>query len=256
MDTIAGGVDMTQQHVDALTLAGWDFKVFPLNGKVPMFNKWQHKATREITQVDAWWYRWPQANIGAKVFDWHVVVDIDPRNGGDETWKALLDGRELPTTLTTRTGSGGLHIWFKLPYARAVKGTAGPGIDLKTSTGYMVMPGSYHPGTGGLYVCEQWASPAVLPAWLEKYVYKPVLKPVEYTPKSGKKSGNGLVKKVASAPQGERRNVLFWAACRNYEEDLNIEEDLREAARAIALPESEIEKTLLGAQGHIKGVAA
>lgn len=256
MNTVAAGVDMSQQHVDAVTLAGWGFKVGPLNGKIPLTEHGHKDFTNSIGQVDLWWARWPQANIGARVFAGHAVIDIDPRNGGDVTWRKLTAGRELPTTLITRTGSGGRHLWFKLPYQREVRGTAGEGIDIKTDRGYLVMPGSYHPGTGGLYVCEQWASPAVLPAWLEKYVYKPVLKPVEYTPKSGKKSGNGLVKKVASAPQGERRNVFFWAACRNYEEDLNIEEDLREAARAIALPESEIEKTLLGAQGHIKGVAA
>ena len=66
-----------------------------------------------LDQIERWWTRWPTANIGARVFKGHVVVDIDPRNGGTDTWAELTDGHHLPTTLTTRTGSGGLHYWFK-----------------------------------------------------------------------------------------------------------------------------------------------
>ena len=59
-----------------------------------------------------------------------VVIDIDPRNGGDETWERL--GWEIPETLTVRT-PGGVHYYLRLPdgvyVGKRVHG-AGPGVDL------------------------------------------------------------------------------------------------------------------------------
>jgi hypothetical protein len=42
-----------------------------------------------------------------------VIVDIDPRNNGDETFEAELAW--LPPTLTHRTKSGGKHLIYKYP---------------------------------------------------------------------------------------------------------------------------------------------
>lgn len=256
MNTITPGVDMSQQHVDAVTLAGWGFKVGPLNGKIPLTEHGHKDFSSNMDQVNSWWSKWPNANIGARVFAGHVVVDIDPRNGGDATWKELNHGRELPDTLTTRTGSGGLHLWYRLPHADMIKGSAGPGIDLKTEAGYLVMPGSYHPTTGGLYVCEKWATPAPLPRWLHRHVYKPKPQPVTILPSKSGKTGTGLVKTVAEAQPGQRNQVLFWAACRNFEENLNITPELEEAARSIGLDDAEIQRTLRSAEQSVKEVAA
>lgn len=239
--------EITQKHIDAITLAGWGFKIGPLDGKAPITPNGFKDFTNDISQVDKWWYYHPTANIGARVFKGHVVIDIDPRNGGDETWRKLNHDKQLPDTLTTRTGSGGLHLWYRMPHAGEVRGTAGPGIDIKTEKGYLVMPGSTHPETGGLYVCEKWAQPAELPAWLVKHVYRIETRPVKpSTPREG--NGAGLINAVAGAQPGERNSTLYWAACRANTEGLDLEHELAEAAQSIGLSNAEITATLRSAK--------
>ena len=66
-------------------------------------------ATCNEGQIDAWWYRNPEFNVAASPDDAGMcVLDIDSP-------EALLDLElefgGLPDTLTSRTRSGGLHIW-------------------------------------------------------------------------------------------------------------------------------------------------
>src|SRR5713226_1159337 len=44
-------------------------------------------ATTDELQIRQWWGRWPQANVGIAtgVNSDLVVIDIDPRNGGNES---------------------------------------------------------------------------------------------------------------------------------------------------------------------------
>lgn len=254
MQTISVREDISPQHQSAVKLAGWGFKVGPLNGKIPLTEHGHKDFTTNMDQVAAWWTRWPNANIGARVFKGHVVVDIDPRNDGETTWGELNRGQKLPETLTTRTGSGGLHLWFKLPSNKEVRGAAGPGVDLKTHRGYLVMPGSYHPETGGLYVCETWAEPAVLPAWLHSPVFRPTAPRPQ--PRSSGPGGHGLVGAVEQATEGNRNNTLFWAACRMLDEGLDLLEEIVGAARNIGLTDGEIARTLDSAEREVSGVAS
>ena len=69
-----------------------------------------HDAATEET-VAEWWERWPDANVGVITGSLSdvVVVDVDPRNGGDATLQAIEDRRgPLPATTVARTGGGGL----------------------------------------------------------------------------------------------------------------------------------------------------
>lgn len=251
MKKIPSPTPSSTQHSEALQLAHRGFNVMPLAGKVPLLHDWPTRATSDSTQIDLWWSETPDANIGAKVFKGHVVVDIDPRNGGDQTWEQLNQGHSLPATLTTLTGSGGQHYWYKLPYDRPVKGKAGAGIDLKSSTGQVVMPGSIHPDTGYLYRWQTFTEVALLPDHLFSSVYRLPSVSRSRSPK-GKRSA-GLLRRVASAVKGERNNVLFWAACRALEDGQDLEDQLREAATGIGLDEGEIERTLNSARMTVKG---
>jgi hypothetical protein len=60
----------------------------------------------------------------------------------------------LPETLTTVSGrgDGGVHLFFRRPPGKLSSKRLGPGIDIKTSTGYVMLPGSVHPATGKPYV--------------------------------------------------------------------------------------------------------
>jgi Bifunctional DNA primase/polymerase, N-terminal len=126
-------------------------------------------ATTDEAQIRQWWTWWPEANIGMATTNRLVVVDIDPRHGGDETWAELCAGHELPECPTTRTGSGGWHHHFGT-VARQGSGALGPGVDVKAMVdgraGYVVVPPSItFPGS---YTWETIGVPIPpLPDWLQ-----------------------------------------------------------------------------------------
>lgn len=104
-------------------------------------------ATIDPETIRAWWKDEPEANIGiptgAGTFD---VLDVDPRNGGADSLSRLASEHSLPDTLTSHTGGGGKHIFFKHS-RRKLRSACGllPGIDLKSDGGYIVAPPSLHP---------------------------------------------------------------------------------------------------------------
>ena len=79
-----------------------------------------------------------------------VVLDIDPKNGGDANLEELeLRHGPLPDTWKVATGGGGSHYYFAYPmHVAAVKSTphaAGPGgVEVKSDKGYVVAPPSLH----------------------------------------------------------------------------------------------------------------
>src|SRR5216683_2586735 len=95
-----------------LTL-GWP--VFPVVGKRPLTPRGFYDATADARQIQRWWRQWPDANIGIPTGEATglVVVDVDPRHGGlDALEKMQCQFEPLPPTRITRTGGGGLHLWF------------------------------------------------------------------------------------------------------------------------------------------------
>lgn len=90
----------------------------------------------------------PEANIGVATGNPSglVVLDVDPRNGGDEQlheWQRVHG--DLPETLAADTGGGGVHYFFALPEGGLQSGVLAPGLDLKAEGGYVVVAPSLHP---------------------------------------------------------------------------------------------------------------
>lgn len=135
----------------ALALADYGFKVFPLipNDKRPLVDGWQAKATNDEAQVRAMWAAQPDANIGIST-ERLLVVDVDPRNGGDVTFKALFEtqhliGEDFEPTIAAGTQSSGTHMFYWLPDGITARGGAnklGAGVDVKSHGGYVVGAGS------------------------------------------------------------------------------------------------------------------
>jgi hypothetical protein len=163
--------------------AGWP--VFPLGvrRKLPLIPKTAGghghlDATDNPVQISTWWTDNPQANIGGRVPAGLIVLDIDPRHDGDRALANLeaVNG-PLPVTLTSISGrgDGGQHLFFVHPGGDLTTHRLPAGIDLKTHTGYIVLPPSLHPVTGEPY---HWANPTVVPAplpdWLINLIWKPV----------------------------------------------------------------------------------
>jgi putative DNA primase/helicase len=131
-------------------------------------------ATTDETIVRQWWARWPDANVGVATgaASGLVVLDVDPRNGGDESLRDL-EARygPLADTVTALTGGGGCHYYLSLPPGAAIRSRRLlPGVELKAEGGYVVAPPSLHP-SGRRYEWELGHAPdelplSPLPPWL------------------------------------------------------------------------------------------
>jgi hypothetical protein len=142
-------------------------------GKHPLIKGGLYNATQDEAIIKGWGAIWPQANIGIRTGQESglIVVDVDPRNGGDKSL-AMLESyyAKLPKTLICSTGGGGWHFYFQhpglIPLRGQVPGYAG--LDIKGDGGYVVAPPSLH-HSGVVY---QWlmdwrtTTIASLPQWL------------------------------------------------------------------------------------------
>jgi uncharacterized protein DUF3631/bifunctional DNA primase/polymerase-like protein/primase-like protein len=98
-----------------------------------------------------WWRSWPHANIGVRTGGGLLVLDIDPRSGGDQSLKALIEAHgPLPETPTVNTGGGGVHFFFRVDGPIPGRSAVWPGVDVKADGGYVVVPPSVHV-SGGTY---------------------------------------------------------------------------------------------------------
>jgi hypothetical protein len=144
------------------------FDVFPIvpNAKKPLIENWQNLATRDPAQIDRWWSEWPDANIGWPTNE-YIVIDVDPRKGGAETFLTLLDMYDMPKTTRHGTQGGGDHIIFAAPDRKPVKGgndKLGQGIDIKARGGFILLPGSTIDGRP--YTVGNTREIALAPPWL------------------------------------------------------------------------------------------
>jgi hypothetical protein len=118
-------------------------------GKHPLTEHGLRDASKDEKQITEWWTRWPAANIGIATgaVSGIVVLDIDPRHGGNESLGDLqLANGPLPKTPIVITGSGGKHLYFRHPggHVPNSSGAIGPGIDVRGDGGYVVAPPSNH----------------------------------------------------------------------------------------------------------------
>lgn len=150
----------------ALAYAALGWHVLPLEpkSKVPLGRlvpRGHLDATIDTETISRWWRAAPDAGIGiALAATGLVVVDIDPRNGGDITIEALeQEHGRLTSDVLALTGGGGEHRVFSLPTGMhpSLPGTLGPGVDVKCN-GYIVVEPSVHPN-GRTYFWEASSSP-------------------------------------------------------------------------------------------------
>lgn len=164
----------------ALALARLGFEVFPLAGKVPAIpgGRGCLDATTDLEQIGRWWATRPAANIGLRVPVGQVVLDTDPRHGGEEALTLLLlEHGLLPPTRTAESGRGddGRHFHFQAPDAPLSSKRLPQGIDLKTRGGYVVAPPSLHPDSGLPYRWFDRREAAQMPHWLAALVTRQVV---------------------------------------------------------------------------------
>lgn len=234
--------------------------------KHPLTGHGLRDATTSREQIGSWWGRWPWANVGIATGadSGLIVIDVDPRSGGDDSLARLqsLMG-SLPATLTVATGGGGRHLFYAHPGVE-VGNTAGrlpgvaealPGVDLRGDGGYVVAPPSGH-ASGRPY---RWANGpnvelAPAPGWLRPppaavFPTTPA-RPAVPLATGGSRYGLAALRHEAAdlrrAVVGDRNNRLnraafslgMLAAGGELDEDL-VEDELLTAALAAGLPERE-----------------
>lgn len=151
---------------------------------VTLVEKGLSESTNDVEKIVSWWSEYPKANIGLNCQrSGIVVVDIDPRNGGDTDLEfAISSGKDPRSDVEAISGGKGLHYFFKatpnksypgklsIPIDGEVKELAG--IDLKHN-GYVLLEPSIHQ-SGGRYSWDGSSDPrdgVVIPdapSWMER----------------------------------------------------------------------------------------
>jgi hypothetical protein len=205
---------MSTKAEAALTYASWGWHVIPVvpNGKIPATQHGVKDATTDAEQIAIWWAQNPEFNIGiaAGAKSGIVVFDVDPRNGGEESWSKWVEANgDVPDGPMQLTAGGGQHhIATYDPEIRSCKLTEG--VDLLSDGRYFVA----YPSTieSRKYDWEASSDPfdGIAPfnislTWLN--AYRAIRKPAERNPTQT----SGLI-------QGSRNNGLtaLGGAMRRY----------------------------------------
>lgn len=276
----------------ALNALNRGFHIFPSapGGKVPhrLAGRWGETATNDPNRVVEFWTKVdPNANpcIACKPSNL-LVVDLDiakedfklqgtewgylhsvygPRVNGEDLFDEMRFKAEAfedwdQDGYQVRTGSGGLHLYYRWPenwprisQASPVKGI----VDVRGNGGQW---GGYVLGEGSRTEAGEYRqSPAHLPqeinlppVWLRQLVAEKPPAPKIQRPRSPRQSGtwSGLAESVRNAGEGNRNNALVWAA-RTVCEEGGSENDamatLGPAASEAGLGDTEIERTIQSA---------
>lgn len=249
---------------DVLRYASYGWHVFPVHsmrdgvcscgrpdcgspGKHPRTQRGLNDATTDTDTLRRWWAMWPDANVAVDCGASNLVVlDVDPRHGGYESldeWESLREEGPLPPTLTSGTGGGGMHKFFRLLGDDDAPSRNGwlEGVDVKSTGGYVLLPPSNH-ASGQVYVWRYGGDPSEPPSDLLSNV-----------------RGNGAGSRarpplpdpeviLSGIAEGARDDTLFRYACQLRSRGLAREEAwvlLRQAAASCQPPFPE-------ADAHVK----
>jgi hypothetical protein len=196
-------------------------------GKHPLTRNGFKDASKDAGQIRAWWERWPDANIGIATgaTSCIVVLDVDPRHGGDQSLAALeAEHGKLPDTPLVLTGGGGSHIYFQMPAGVEIHNSAGglgPGLDIRGEGGYVIAPPSRHI-SGVEYSWKEGhrigeKPVAVLPSALIDRLQASGGRRQQEAHENGDddafSTGFDLLRALAGVSEGERNEQIFKAAC-------------------------------------------
>ena len=175
---------------------------------------WEPSQSRRATEdeINSWWSKWPDANIGivTGAISELVVIDLDSAEA-KEMLKELFPTFDLATVPRSRTGKG-WQLFFKHP-GTPIQNRAGiiPGLDVRGDGGYVVAPPSIHPN-GKVY---KWQVPLTgeLPK-LPVDLFKLISSPTGNGSESGYCERFDTAKALAGVPEGKRDEMLFRLACK------------------------------------------
>lgn len=215
--------------------------------KIPLIQKWTTNATDNIDVIEKWDSSYPECNWGIATGKKSgvIVIDIDPRHGGDLQWKRLTAGKSINTAVC-KTGGGGEHYYFSLNddiiVNSAVLSTY-PGIDVRGEGGQVVVPPSIHEsGNPYTWIKAPWnITPEPVPKWLMNIIVKA---------NAGQIIGSTLI-------EGQRNDSMFHQALMLARQGALIEFTIialktwRDQSGAKDVKDSEIEATVESAYKRV-----
>lgn len=140
--------------LDAHAAAGHE--LIPIAGKTPVAKGWLSSPALSLEAAKA--RMAAGKNVGVRLRDTDLVIDVDPRHFGDDDdpLARLVIDFGLPDAPFVLTGGGGRHLYFRKPAGVEVAGklAAYAGIDFKSKGGQVVAAGSIHPDTARSYVLD------------------------------------------------------------------------------------------------------
>ena len=274
----------------AIESAGRGWYVFPTrpDGKEPRRGlSWPRVATADLERLArAQWRPGENYGVAAKPSGL-VIIDLDrPKPGyelparwrdwlnepgicdGGDVLAALAErvGASWPHTFTVTTPSGGAHLYYLAPAGRPIGNKPlGPMIDIRGGGdgdgGYVLGPGSVLGGR--TYEIADDQPPVPLPSWIADLLDPPRradAPSVRAEARPGDRVAarlDGLLATVLDAHQGERNNMLHWAACRAAEMVSagqltadQVHDSLGRAAACAGLDDGEASRTIASALRH------
>lgn len=165
----------------ALALARRGLQVFPCGPrrKEPACAAGCNAATTDPGTIERWWREGPDYNIAiatgpaSGVF----VVDLDGIDAEAELRRLEAQHNVLPATVEAITPRPGRHIFFLYPASGRVRNSASrvaPGVDIRASGGYVVVPPSIHPsGRAYCWSVDSARTFAAAPDWLLAKIAEP-----------------------------------------------------------------------------------
>lgn len=227
----------------------------PSTAKHPIIQNWQNEATNNMEQIKTWWSRYPHANIGVATgrISGFSVLDIDNGHGGNDSVQILIKRHGRPdATLVSLTGGGGRHILWKYQDGHKCGQNLKPGLDVRSSGGYILAPPSLH-SSGIRYRWHEQGHPrnvelATAPEWANNLLCG-----------VNNHSGNYEPPPEGPIPEGTRNRTLFRHACRfqrlgvTDEELANRTQDLNKKMCQPPLGTREVETIICSALKYQKG---
>ncbi len=136
----------TLDDLKQFTERGW--RIFPVapNAKNPWTHNGYKAGTTDSQTIDRWLFEKPNANWGVatgEVSDL-LVVDLDVKGDGEQTLRTWFDAHSMPwpKTYAVQTPSGGMHLYFHHVEGLRTAAKLMPGVDVRTTGGLVVLPGS------------------------------------------------------------------------------------------------------------------
>jgi hypothetical protein len=202
--------------------SGWPVLPLVPGEKVPTIKRGLDDATTDHRQIDRWWGRNPERNIGvATGRPGPDVLDVDISDGkpGHATLTtAIRAGLVPPPVATVRTRSGGSHLYYVGTDQRSGV-MEKHGLDMRAAGGYVVAPPS---SVGGkpYVVTSHGGQPATIDYGKIREHFEPTLQRGPSTPARQGQNLDHLVRRIAELPDGHGRNANYkawWSMTKAYE---------------------------------------